>query len=121
VVDLLLARGADPAMPVRSDGNPLIAAARGGHLALVRTLIDAGAPVNDIVPGDETALMGASHQGHVEVVRYLVERGADVNLRAWADQGPDRPEGEWRTPLIMAERGRHPQVVAYLRSVGARE
>jgi beta-lactamase regulating signal transducer with metallopeptidase domain/ankyrin repeat protein len=121
VVDLLLARGAHPAQPVQLDGNPLIAAARGGHLGIVRTLLDAGAPVDDIVPGDETALMGASHGGHLDVVRYLVERGADVNLRAWAEQGPDRPNGEWRTPLVMAERGRHPQVVEYLRSVGARE
>jgi ankyrin repeat protein/beta-lactamase regulating signal transducer with metallopeptidase domain len=121
VVALLLARGADPAQPVQLDGTPLIAAARGGHLAIVRTLLDAGAPIDDIVPGDETALMGASHNGHLDVVRYLVGRGADVNLRAWAEQGPDRPNGEWRTPLVMAERGRHQQVVEYLRSVGARE
>jgi beta-lactamase regulating signal transducer with metallopeptidase domain len=121
LVRLLLDRGAKPDLEVPGDGNALIVAARRGHLGIVRTLLAAGAPMDDIVPGDETALIGASYEGQLDVVRLLVERGADVNLRAWAERGPGRPDGEWRTPLNMAERRQQRQVVEYLRSVGARQ
>jgi beta-lactamase regulating signal transducer with metallopeptidase domain len=121
LVHLLIARGADPALPVPFDGNPLIAAARNGHLEIVRTLLEFGVPIDDVVPGDETALMSASYAGQLDAVRLLVEHGADVNLRAWAEPGPGRPDGEWRTPLKMAHRAGHTAIVDYLRSVGARE
>lgn len=121
VVRVLLAHGANPNLAVPHDGNPMIVAARAGQVPIIQALLDAGARVNDVVPDDETALMGASHEGHLAVVRYLVERGADVNLRAWAGVGPGREAGEWRTPLLMAERGQHWQVAEYLRSVGARQ
>ena len=33
----------------------------------------------------------------------------------------ERSKAEWRTPLNMAERGGHKDVVAFLRAAGARE
>jgi len=120
-VDLLLERGADPNMPVPGDGNPLIMAAREGHAEIVVALLDGGAKVNQIVPGDENALIQASSEGHLEVVKLLVGRGADVNARVWAEQSGRQSDGEWRTPLSMARKSGHTEVVAYLLSVGGRE
>ena len=117
-VRLLLDRGASIDMGVPGDGNPLIMAARDGHLAVVTLLLDRGASVDLAVPGDENALIQASGNGHLDVVKLLVARGANVNARIWADNNRD---GEWRTPLGMARRGRHTAVVEFLQSVGAVE
>ena len=118
-VRLLLDRGASIDMGVPGDGNPLIMAARDGHLAVVTLLLDRGASVDLAVPGDENALIQASGNGHLEVVKLLVSRGANVNARIWADG--NRADGEWRTPLGMARKGRHTAVVEFLQSVGTVE
>ena len=92
-------------------------AAAEGHLAVVTLLLDRGASVDLAVPGDENALIQASGNGHLEVVKLLVSRGANVNARIWADA--NRADGEWRTPLGMARKGRHGAVVEFLQSAGA--
>ena len=122
VVSLLLDRGADPNMPVQGDGNPLIMAASAGHTEIVSLLLDRGASIDQIVPDDENALIQASESGHLPVVKVLVARGADVNARAWAsDWKGNQEKGEWRTPLSMARRSGHRDVVAFLIASGARE
>jgi len=120
-VGLLLDRGADPNMPVPGDGNPLIMAAREGHVDVVTLLLDRGAHVNQLVPDDENALIQASAEGHVAVVRLLVSRGADVHTRVWIERASERPNGEWRSALSMARKGRHDAVIEFLVSAGARE
>ncbi len=121
VVGRLLDRGANPNMPVEGDGSPLIVAASEGSTSVVALLLDRGAHVDLIVPGDENALIQASAHGRLDNVKLLVARGADVNARVWVEQARERSQGEWRTPLSMARRGRHAAVVAFLLSVGARE
>jgi beta-lactamase regulating signal transducer with metallopeptidase domain len=120
IVELLLERGAGPDVGVRGDGSPLIAAARSGRSEVVTRLLDRGADIELAVPGDENALIQAAGGGHLEVVKTLVQRGANVNARVWAEGGGSR-EGEWRTPLGMARRGRHAAVVEFLVASGARE
>ena len=121
-VELLLERGADPGVVVRGDGSPLIMAAREGHVEIVEVLLDRGADIEQVAPGDENALIQASARGHLSVVELLVARGANVNTRVWAERSSFfGASGEWRTPLSMAERGGHDDVVAYLRSAGAEE
>jgi beta-lactamase regulating signal transducer with metallopeptidase domain len=115
-VQLLLERGADVNLPASGDGNPLIAAAARGHLQIVDLLLKRGARIEDVVPGDENALIQASGSGHLDVVKLLVSRGANVNSRVWADGFRG---SEWRTPLNMALRGRHVDVVNFLKSAGA--
>lgn len=122
VVLLLLERGADPNLPVPGDGNPLIASASAGHTEIVALLLDRGANIDQIVPEDENALIQASESGHLAVVKLLVSRGADVNARAWVSIWKGNQEkGEWRTPLSMARRSGHRDVVAFLIASGARE
>ena len=108
MIDNLLAKGADIDRVVEGDGTPLIAAAAAGHLDIVEHLLDRGANIEASVWTDENALMQASYHGHEAVVRLLIARGANVNSRV----GP-------RTPLIMAQRGRHPNITELLRRAGA--
>lgn len=118
----LLDRGADVNMPVPGDGNPLIAAAREGSASVVTLLLDRGASIDQMVEGDENALIQASGGGHLDVVKLLVARGADVNARVFVERPYGRSQqGEWRTSLSMARRGRHAAVVAFLLASGARE
>lgn len=119
-VRLLLDRGAAPNMPVRGDGNPLIMAAREGHEGVIELLLNRGANIDQVVPDDENALIQASKEGRLRIVRLLVNRGANVNVRIWVEHG-EPASGEWRTPLSMARKGRHGDVVADLISSGARE
>ncbi|KQV57609.1 MULTISPECIES: M56 family metallopeptidase [unclassified Caulobacter] len=114
IVQALLTAGADPNLAVRGDGAPLIQAALSGNLAVVRLLVERGANVEVFVPGDETPLINAAQAGGLDVVTYLVEHGADVNRAV-----PANP-GQTRSPMSEARRNGHADVVAYLKSRGAR-
>jgi ankyrin repeat protein len=57
-----------------------MAAAREGHLDIVRLLLDRGVDPNASLPGDGTALIEAASEGHVDVAEVLLQRGAAVNL-----------------------------------------
>ena len=118
-VALLLDSGADPNLGVPGDGSALIAAAASGHVDLLTLLLDRGARVDMVVTGDENALIAASAAGRLAAVKVLVARGADVNARV--NSGFLFTVGEeWRTPLSMARRGGHADVVAFLLANGAR-
>ena len=121
IVVRLLDRGADPNMPVSGDGNPLIMAAAAGHTDVVSLLLDRGARIDEVVPSDENALIQASGRGRLDVVKLLVSRRANINIRLWVEETSQTRGGEWRSPLSMARKGGHAEVVAYLLSAGARE
>lgn len=114
----LLAAGADVNKPARGEGNALIVASRTGHLDLVRLFVEAGADVNAIVPSDETPLINAAWNNRLDVARYLVEHGADPNLSVVAPVVDGR---QLRSPLIMARREGHGEMIALLQAAGARD
>jgi ankyrin repeat protein len=61
--------------------TPLLFAARQGHLDAARTLLDAGADINQASAGDRTSpLLMAIINGHYDLAKLLIERGADVRL-----------------------------------------
>ena len=69
-------------------GELLSRAAFDGELIVVRSLVEAGAPVDTPDPMNHwTPLEKAAHQGHAEVVRVLIAHGAtmtdEVGLHAW--------------------------------------
>ncbi|OAI53615.1 hypothetical protein AYO47_04485 [Planctomyces sp. SCGC AG-212-M04] len=68
-----------------------------------------GEDVNERGQDDYTAMHAAAENGHLEVLRFLVENGAELSPRMTTGQ----------TPLELARK--HPEVVAYLRSLGAVE
>jgi len=66
--------------------TPLLFAARQGHIEAAKTLLDAGADINQHSKGDNTTpLLMAVINGHFDLAKVLVERGADV--RAASDNG----------------------------------
>ena len=77
-----------------SDTNdPLCAAALNGHMACVRTLISAGAPILTGKMHGYSALSSAAQNGHVEILQYLLQQGISANAEVTPNGG---------TPLLMA-------------------
>ncbi|MBN9691385.1 MAG: ankyrin repeat domain-containing protein [Verrucomicrobia bacterium] len=71
----------------RDKATPLVHASAGGHLALVRLLLERGAQANHKCLGGNTALSFAAYNGHEEVVRELLEAGAQVNATIMTPAG----------------------------------
>jgi ankyrin repeat protein len=97
-------------------------AAREGHEAVVKFLVENGADLNvrmdvgwGILPGDGSALTWAAGGGHLEVVRYLVARGANLDIQA------QKPVffGTGGTAVTMASGKGRLYVVEYLLESGA--
>lgn len=87
----------------------LTTAARAGHVDVVATLLDAGAPVDRVVSGDATALIAALRKNHVDVAQLLLDHGANVGLTVRGDG----------SPLIAATRSGNSDFVAQLLRQGA--
>ncbi|HEX6738310.1 MAG TPA: ankyrin repeat domain-containing protein [Vicinamibacteria bacterium] len=119
-VRLLLDRGADVDRGVPGDGNALIMAAGEGRLEVMGYLLEHGAGIEQVVPGDENPLIKACESGELGAAKLLLSRGANVNARVWSDTD-ERGRGEWRTPLLMARRNGHTELVKLLRAAGAQE
>jgi len=99
------ARGAAPAAPrgpdiagvtrqyrfnelVSTQGGltPILFAARQGHIDAVKTLLAAGADINQVSTGDKTSpVLMALINGHYDLAQFLIEQGADV--KAASDAG----------------------------------
>jgi beta-lactamase regulating signal transducer with metallopeptidase domain/ankyrin repeat protein len=118
---LLLDSGANPNTGLEGDGSPLIAASGGGQLAMMEFLLARGAELELVVRGDENPLIKACETGKLASVKWLVQRGADVNARVLVNETYGGAFVEWRTPLVMARRNGHADIVAFLISAGARE
>ena len=82
----------------------------GGHIEVVRFLVENGASVNILGRDGRTPLYFAALDGHIDVVRFLVENGADVN-----------PRSHFTTPLDIALSSGHEEVANYLHSQGGIE
>jgi uncharacterized protein len=63
------------------EGNtPLMCAAGGGHVEIVRWLLDEGAATNEQNTRGSTAVYWASWAGCTPAVRLLLEKGADATI-----------------------------------------
>lgn len=102
-IDLRLARGYR---------TPLQMVAEIGHQATVKSLLGAGAGVNEAGAEDEgrTALQAAAGGGHKEIVEILLAADADVNIPA---------NNGGRTALQAAAGSGHKDVVQILLDAGA--
>jgi ankyrin repeat protein len=108
---LLVAAGARVEAEAGETG-PLVSAALGGSLQLVKYLVEeVGADVRWVDSDGKTALMWAAAKGHVDVVEYLRGR-QDVDIHA------QTPEGH--TALDGACGNGHLAVVKLLVAAGAR-
>jgi uncharacterized protein len=125
----LLAAGADPNQKLASGSWPLVVAMSYRHTASALALIEAGADVNTRDRTGNSPLHVAAQQGDVAVVKELLAKGVDPNVRTprsivagggRGGGGGFRPgtSGE-QTPLMMAARGDHEDVMRALVAGGA--
>ncbi|HYG63534.1 MAG TPA: ankyrin repeat domain-containing protein [Thermoanaerobaculia bacterium] len=82
----------------------------GGHLEVMKALLQAGTDVNSHKRG-QAALHLAARTGQLEMASLLLDRGADVNARAKTAQGV-------LTPLAMATQASKEEMVEMLRRRG---
>ena len=79
LVDLLLARGANPALAANTGATPLSAAVSMRQPEIVERLLEAGAGLAQRLPGEVTVLMLAAALGLPELVARLLQAGADLH------------------------------------------
>ena len=81
LVQLLLARGAKPGLAANTGATPLSAAVSMRQTEIVEQLLDAGAGLEQRLPGEVTVLMLAAALGLPELVARLLQAGADLHAR----------------------------------------
>ena len=113
---LAIELGGDPrATTSPYDGTALIAAAHLGHDEVVRTLLDAGAPVDHVNNLGWTALIEAIILGqggprHTECVRAILAAKANPNI---ADR-------QGQTPLNLAKNRDYREMIALITAAGGK-
>ena len=111
VTELLLhANSADINLRSADGFSPLINAAKGGHIDVLRLLLRAGAQVNPPERYSHTALRAAAIFGHADAARTLLDAGAD----------PNHPSTAGKTPLMGACMNGFPRLAKLLLDAGAK-
>ena len=98
---------ADPSLvQAKTDAGEtaLFPAAAGGHLEIVRFLLERGAPIDILNANRQNALLYAAFEGHKEIVTLFLAKGANLSIK-------DR---FGRTALHYAAREGRPEVVEIL-------
>lgn len=110
-ISSLLDQGADPNVPHKGEINSLFySAASAGEIPTLTLLLDRGALIDANGGPYHTAFKGAILENHYDAAVTLLERGANINHRdGFADI----------TPLGLAIRDRHLDLVAMLLQYGA--
>jgi ankyrin repeat protein len=104
MVELLLEAGADAVTPNRYGNTPLMEAARGGHVGIMRALLANGCGDIDARNRVErcTALWWACKYGRTTVALVLLEAGADMKIadrrgrRRWILRANGTLRSTWR-------------------------
>lgn len=89
--------------------TPLMIAAMGGNAEQVRSVLAAGAVVDEPDRDGRTALTHAVIEGHANIVQLLLDAGASVNMRDFLGE----------TPLHCAAKKPNVEVVRQLLDAGA--
>lgn len=114
-LEVSLSIGCDPTnITSPYDGTALIAAAHLGHAEIVRTLAEAGAPLDHVNNLGWTALIEAIILGnggpdHTDTVEILLDAGANPNI----------PDGRGVMPISLARSRGYIEIVTLLERAGA--
>jgi ankyrin repeat protein len=125
----LLAAGANPNITLQSGAKPIVVAMQYKHTDAALALLDGGADFNQRDRAGNTALHLAAQVGDLKLVRALIAKGADPNVRTPTSTmaegargggggGRGAPAGE-QTPLMLAARADHAEVMRALVDAGA--
>ena len=122
----LLAAGADPNYALPDGTHVLLIAAANKSSKAAGVLVDGGANPNVSDRNGNTPLHSAAQLGALDLVNRLVAKKADVNART-AKTGGGRGAGGGgfrfvageQTPLMLAARANHPDIMRALVAAGA--
>lgn len=112
IAALLIERGADVNAEVGDERYRqalLVGAAAGEDHDAVDFLLAHGAKVNGLDNAHKTPLHWAAYQGDLDLVKRLLAKGADLQAKDMLGQ----------SPLVLARKGKHPEVAAFLQQQGA--
>jgi ankyrin repeat protein len=124
----LLASGADANFALPDGTKVLLAAAASKSTLAAAALVDGGASPNVADRGGNTPLHTAAQSGDIELVKTLLAKGADPNARTnkapagggrGGGGGGFRPVAGELTPLMVAAKANHPDIVTALVAAGA--
>ena len=127
-IKALLAAGADPNQPLASGSLPLVVAMSYRHSGASLALIEGGANVDTRDRTGNAPLHIAAQQGDVAVVKALLAKRVDPNVRTprttvaaggRGGGGGFRGTSGEQTPLLMAARNNHEDVMRALVAAGA--
>ena len=90
-------RNREPRPPDGGEITPLVYAARANSIDAARTLLEAGADVNQVTRYGWSPLLAATQNRNYQMAKFLIEQGADVNIAN---------KGGW-TPLYLATDNRN--------------
>jgi ankyrin repeat protein len=111
LLEMLIHAGGNLRAATRINGyTPLFLAARSGHVAAVKTLLQGGADPKATSVTGTTPLMLAAASGSVEAVSTLLDAGADINAKETARE---------ETPLMFAAARNRVEVIRLLAKRGA--
>lgn len=108
---LLLDKGADLNVTTKDGLTPLHTASMTGNPETVTLLLDRGAKIEAPDNNQMTPLCTAALKGNIAIAEVLVQRGANVNYMATT---------QW-TPIRVADYGKKPEMIAWLRAHGAKQ
>ncbi len=128
-IKTLLQAGADPNVVVLSGAKPIIVAQQFRHTAAALLLLEAGADISARDRAGNTTLHLAAQAGDMKLVRALLAKHADANARTPKSMAPVGARGGGgggrggvageQTPLMMAARTDHEDVMRALVAAGA--
>jgi ankyrin repeat protein len=128
-IKTLLGAGANPNVALLSGATPIVVAMQYRHTAATLLLIEGGADINKRDRGGNTMLHLAAQTGDMQLVRVLLAKGSDPNARTPTSKAPSGARGGGglarggtageQTPLMMAARSDHEDVMRALVAAGA--
>ena len=89
---------------VSGDWPILVYAANGGHVEIVRLLLDRGVDPNGAGESGITPLVGAALKGAAPVVRLLLDAGADPHARSSWMLRPGKTKSALTSPRTIVRR-----------------